>query len=120
VSANIVPVDVPTTVLVDPVTRSTSYPLRGLVPAAEAVQVRVAPDAVTDAATGVPGVVGGMTPSGGAAVVNVPADDAAETFPATSFALTVYEYAVLGVRPDRIVEGDVVDATSVEVDPCTR
>ena len=86
----------------------------------EAVQVEVAPDEVTADATGVPGVLGGMTPSGGAAVVNVPADDAAETLPATSFALTVYEYAVLGVRPDRIVDAVVVDATRVEVEPWTR
>ena len=52
--------------------------------------------------------------------MNVPADEAAETLPATSLALTVYEYAVLGVRPDRTVDAVVVEATSVEVVPWTR
>ena len=80
----------------------------------------MAPVVVIADATGVPGRPGTTTSTGGSAVVNVPADDAAETLPATSLALTVYEYAVLGVRPDRTVDADVVEATRVEVEPWTR
>ena len=63
---------------------------------------------------------GSTTSTGGVAVVNVPAAEAADTLPATSLARTVYEYAVLGVSPVRTVEAVVVEATSVDVVPWTR
>ena len=105
------PVSVNVLDVVEPIfvpSRYTSYPARPDPPVSsvDADQDTETLLLVTPLAASPVGTLGAVVSVGVALVVTDRADDAAEMFPATSLARTVYEYAVEAVRP--VSENDVV------------